>query len=80
MGSVWYCCGVILNPDIPGGLIKEFKRYMYVYPLSKTVWYPFVQTSSYKLIHQVRVFFFHTLFSYFVDCMLFMARKRPMWV
>ncbi|KAJ3621040.1 hypothetical protein MTP99_003216 [Tenebrio molitor] len=63
-----------------GGLIKEFKRYMYVYPLSKTVWYPFVQTSSYKLVHQVRVFFFHTLFSYFVDCMLFMARKRPMAV
>ncbi|KAH0807692.1 hypothetical protein GEV33_015099 [Tenebrio molitor] len=55
-------------------------KYMYVYPLSKTVWYPFVQTSSYKLVHQVRVFFFHTFFSYFVDCMLFMARKRPMAV
>lgn len=47
-------------------------------PLNWCVWYPGGSMKRSRLLHQICVFFFHTIPAYFLDAILFLLGYKPL--
>ncbi|XP_026740051.1 putative fatty acyl-CoA reductase CG5065 [Trichoplusia ni] len=61
-------------------IIKLGEKFVNQFPYSVALWYPGGSIKSYKIAHQIDVFFSHILPAYLVDALLFLLGKKTFMI
>ncbi|KAJ8707585.1 hypothetical protein PYW07_011262 [Mythimna separata] len=61
-------------------IIRLGEKYVNEYPYSVALWYPGGSIKSYKIMHQLDMFFSHIVPAYLVDALLFLLGKKTFMI